>query len=54
MAEDITVVVPISEYKDQIAKATAYDILQMLVGESKETLLSIEEINKIIAGVIYT
>lgn len=53
MTEDITVVIPISEYKDQIAKATAYDILQMLVGESKKTLLSMEEINKIIAEVIY-
>lgn len=54
MPENITVVIPIDEYKEQIAKATAYDILQMLVSESKKTLFSMEEINKIIAEVVYS
>lgn len=47
------VVVSIEQYQNQIAKATAYDILQALVNENKKTLLSIEEINQIIAEVIY-
>lgn len=53
MNDDNTIIIPIEEYQHQITKATAYDILQALVNENKKALLSIEEINKIIAEVIY-
>ena len=53
MSDDNTIVISIEEYQNQVAKATAYDILQALVNENKKTLFSIEEINQIIAEVIY-
>lgn len=53
MNNDSTVVVSAEQYQNQVAKATAYDILQALVNENKKVLFSIEEINKIIAEVIY-
>ena len=53
MNNDNIVVIPAEQYQNQIAKATAYDILQALVSENKKVLFSIEEINKIIAEVIY-
>ena len=54
MNNDSIVVIPVEQYQNQVAKATAYDILQALVSENKKVLLSIEEINKIVAEVIYT
>ena len=53
MNNDSTVVVSAEQYQNQIVKATAYDILQALVSENEKALFSIEEINKIIAEVIY-
>lgn len=54
MDKNYGVVISIDEYKEQVIKAAAYDIFQALASAcTKESLLSIKEITKIIAEVIY-
>lgn len=54
MDKDYEIVIPIDEYKEQVIKAAAYDIFQALANACiKESLLSIKEITKIIAEVVY-
>lgn len=54
MDKNYGVVISIDEYKEQVIKAAAYDIFQALASAcTKESFLSIKEITKIIAEVIY-
>lgn len=54
MDKNYGVVLSIDEYREQVIKATAYDIFQALANAcTKESFLSIKEITKIIAEVVY-
>lgn len=54
MDKNYEIVVPIDEYREQVKKAAAYDIFQALAEAcAKQYMLSIKEISKIIAEVVY-
>lgn len=54
MDKNYGVAISIDEYREQVTKAAAYDIFQALADACmREHVLSIKEITKIIAEVVY-